>query len=358
LLFRRTDKLIKSFPLFADPLFAGAIGAMISILKTMSDLDECRQERDRAFDCYLAAIRNISHYAIEFDDAITVPHRKYLVALAGEISKAQPEVLEESRATLRGLLRDYRDKASHCLSELRDQLAGTACALQEIVESLAQTEGSHDVRVRSALAGLRHAAQSPEGEPLRTLLSTSADTIQMSLEQARQEHQVTVAQFQVEIRMLHKRIDALESAVAIDALTKLFTRREMEDRIRAVPAGGFSLLLIKVTGFRLAELNFNRDVAAELTSAFSRRLRNSLPESTVIGRWSEEEFIAITQLPRPEAVNLATHLADHLAGSYACLQSGKTVRPVLQLRVGVVESGSDSTERTLQRITEILTGSE
>lgn len=334
---------------------------MISIRKTMSDLDEYRQQRDLAFDCYLTAIRNTAHYAIELDDAITPPHRKYLAALAEELSGAAPgtlqqNCLEESRATFRGLLRDYRDKASHYIADLREQLSSTARALQQIIDTLAETDGDHDARMRTALTGLRQAAAQPESTPLRPLLVSAADTIQQSVEQLKQEHEVAIAQFQVEIRMLHKRIDALESAACLDALTKLFTRREMEDRIRSASAGSFCLLLIKVSGFRIAELDFDRDVAAELASAFSRRLRNSLPESAVIGRWSEEEFLAITQLPRPQAVTLATHIAEHLSGSYACLRAGKTVRPGLQLRVGVVESGAEGPERVLHRITEILTG--
>lgn len=327
---------------------------VISIRKTITELDQYLQQRELAFDCYLAAIRNTAHYVIDLDDAITGPQRHYLTVLAEEVAKATPDVLEESRATFRGLLREYRDKASRYIADLREQLAGTAAALQQMMESLAHTDGDHEACVRKAVAQLRRAAETPEGMPLRALLGSAADTIQQSLELARQQHQVAIAQFQAEIRMLHKRIDMLEAAASMDALTQLFTRREMEDRIRNVPAGGFTLLLIKVTGFRLAELNFNRDVAAELTSAFSRRLRNSLPEGTVVGRWSDEEFIGITLLARQEAVNLATHLADHLAGSYACLQNGRTVHPSVQLRVGVVDSAGDSPDRILKRITEIL----
>lgn len=332
---------------------------MISIRKTMSDLDEYREQRDLAFDCYLAAVRNTAHYAIELDDALTPPHRKYLVALAEGLAGATPgtqqAVLEESRATFRGLLRDYRDKASHYIADLREQLSSIARALQQMVESLAVTDGDHDMRMRSALGGLRQAAAQPEGASLHAFLVSTADTIQQSVEQLKQEHEVVIAQFQVEIRELHKRIDALETAACLDDLTKLFTRREMEDRIRSNP-GSFCLLLIKASGFRSAELEFDRDVAAELTVAFSRRLRNTVPESAVIGRWSDEEFVAITQLPRPQAVTLATHIADHLSGSYACLRAGKTVRPALRLRVGVVDGAAEAPERVLHRIAEILTG--
>ncbi len=138
---------------------------MISIRKTISDLDEYRQQRDLAFDCYLAAIRNTAHYAIELDDGITAPHRKYLTALAEEVTGATPASLEESRGTFRGLLRDYRDKASHYLAELREQLAGTTRALQQIVESLVHSDGDHEIRMRSALATLRRVVESPEAHP-------------------------------------------------------------------------------------------------------------------------------------------------------------------------------------------------
>lgn len=329
---------------------------MISIRKFVSEIDQCRQERGIILDCYVAAVRNTADYLVELEDALSSPQRGYLNALAGEIAQAGPEALQESGTTFRGLLRDYREKAAQYLTDLREELAATARALTEIVESLSQTDSDHTVQIRAALQSLDDAAQSAAGAPLRPLLCSVAASIEKSLDEIRRQHQVTIAQFRVEIQMLHKRIDTLETAASVDALTKLFTRHEMEERIRSAPRGGFSLLLIKVTGFRQAQLNFGPEVGIELTSAFSRRLRNSLPESTLIGRWAEEEFLAMTSLSRAEAVVFATHIAEQLAGSYSCLQAGKTIHPALQLRVGVVDSGADTPDRILQRIAEVLTG--
>ena len=157
---------------------------MISIRKTISDLDEHRQQQDLAFPCYLAAIRSTAHYEIELNDGITGPHRTYLAALAEQVSTAAPASLEKSRGTFRGLLRDYRDKASHYVAELREQLTGTVRALQQIVESPAHSDGDHEIRMRSALAGLRSVAESLEAAPLRSQLAAAADDIQQNLEQA------------------------------------------------------------------------------------------------------------------------------------------------------------------------------
>ncbi len=307
-------------------------------------------------DCYLMAIRNVAHYAIELDDEITAPHRQYLTALAGEVASAQPEALAESRATLRSLLRDYRGKAAQYLSALRDELAGTARALQEILNSLAQADGDHEVQLRGALGRLREISKSPDGSAVRAALLATADSIEQSLEQIRKQHQLTVSQFLVEIRMLHKRIDLLETAASLDDLTKLLKRDEIERQICS-RSGGKLCLLVRVSGFRQAERQFNREVAAELAAAFGKRLRNSLPPSATIGRWSEDGFIAMLSVEKAEAMASAKWVTEHLAGAYACLLKGKTVHPSLQVSVALVDNQpGDPPERTLKRVQDFFTG--
>src|ERR1035438_258785 len=117
---------------------------MISIRSSLTELERSHQIRAAVLDCYVLAIKNIAHYAIELDQELTAAHRKYLETLATEVAADAPEVVVESRATLRGLLRDYRDKGSQYLANLHDELAGTARALQEILDSLAQAHGAHE----------------------------------------------------------------------------------------------------------------------------------------------------------------------------------------------------------------------
>lgn len=326
---------------------------MISIRHSMTELEQCQKLRDVALESYLAAVRNVAHYTIDLDPEITAPQQKYLSALAQEVASGKVEALVESRATLRGLLRDYRDKAAEYLAKLRDELAGTAHALQEMMDSLVQSDGNHEGHLRTALRSLRGI---PPADPQREVVLAAADVIESSLAEIRKQHQVTVSQFVAEIRVLHKRIDALETAATIDDLTKLFNRPEMEERIRSQSSGCYCLLLVKVNGLRSAAVDFNDSVAAELTGAFTKRLRNSVPAGTVIGRWGEEEFIAILQATKAESMNSAKFVAEHIGGAYACLKDGKTVRPVVQLRVGMIDSGGDRSDKILERVTEFLTG--
>ena len=326
---------------------------MISIRKNVSELERYLEERNLALDCYVDALRNAAHYAVEVDPQSIPAYRQYLNAVAGEVAKGETAVLVDSRATVRGLLRDYRDKASQYLARLRDELAGTARALQEITESLNQTDDDHEAQLRKALTTLR-AVAGAAGNGLADTLSGAANAIEQSLEQLRRKNQITVSQFVTEIRMLHQRIDALESAASIDDLTKLFNHAEMENKIRSLSAGAYCLLLVRAGGLRMAAVNFGREVTAELSAAFTKRLVNSLPGGCVIGRWADEDFVAILHKSKTESVNHGKIIAEQLGGSYACLYKGKTVRPVLHLRVGVVDKNGDNSERILQRVAEFL----
>jgi GGDEF domain-containing protein len=328
---------------------------MVSIGVSLAELEKCHKEREEAMHCYVAAIQDVAHYTIELEPAIAENQRKYLQALADNAASGAPEVLTETRATLRGLLRDYRDKAMHYLTHLREELEGTARAFEQILSSLGQTDGESDSRLRAALARIRNLARSPEGSAIRAGLLSAADDVSEALEQVRKEHQLTVSQLRVEMGMLHKRIDALEATASLDRLTELYNRREMEERIRLGP-GPFSLLLARVSGLRLAAVQYRPEVAEELAAAFTKRLRNSLPKSAVLGRWGHEEFVALLSISVTETTALAKSIAEQLSGAYACLLAGKTVRPSLQLTVAVVDSEGATPERIVQRVTGFLSG--
>jgi GGDEF domain-containing protein len=326
---------------------------MISLLKPMNDLERCQQSRELVLDCYLAVIRNIAHYAVELEPGTTALHRKYLEDLAARASTGASDDLGESRATVRGLLREYRDQTSHYLNGLRQELSDAANALESTLEALAQCDGDHGVQLRDAVTRLR-AIPVDTSSAVRETVLAAASTIEKSLEEVRKQHQLTVAQFVIEIGILHKRIDALESAASTDRLTQLFNREEMEARIGGAQPAKMSVLLLKAGGLRAAEIRFGCDVAEELAGAFAKRLRNSLPSTAVIGRWSEEAFLAILQTDQPETAALAKRISESLAGAYACLKAGKTVRPMIHLRIGVVDPGTDGADRVLQRVGEFL----
>ena len=315
------------------------------------DIEASRGTPD-PLECYIAAIHAIGHYAADLEPELTEPYRRYLEELAATVASGGAASLRESRATLRALLRDYRDKTSRYLNILREDLTSAAAALAEILESLQDTDGDQGDILRQTLRILRE----PPGEDadsIRDNVLDAAKTIENCLSAVRKKHQLSVSQLMIEIRMLHKRIDALESAASVDLLTHLFPRQDMEQRIREI-AAPCHFLLIRAGGILPAAFEFGRAVAEELTGAVIRRFRNTLPAATVVARWCGEGFVAAIEAEPDDAGDLAARVATNLAGPYACMKEGKAVRPAVAPQVRLLETAPGGGEETLRLIDEFF----
>jgi len=292
---------------------------------------EQRQAPETPIDYYRAALGDLSHYAIELEEEVTADYRRALARLAAQAETVTPEAAPD-------VLRDYRGKAAAYVNRLGEELTIATRRLQQILDSLADADGDYEGRVRNALARLREAAQSPAaGEIGGPLLETSA-VIQEGLDAIRERHEAAVLQLMTEIQTLHQRIDQLESQSSFDLLTALLTRAEMQRRIGELPPEAPRLALLSLTGLQLAEARFGSQVRAQMTAAFLKRLGRFLPAGTVVGRWAEEEFMAILAASQEAAGRVQYALNEQLSGAYACLLDGKPVRPALQVRATVLRA--------------------
>ena len=210
---------------------------MISIQSSLSELERSHQLRTAVLDAYILAIQNIAHYPVELDEELTVP--------TGSIWRPWPA--KSAPAVRRCCWTAARPSGDCCATTGTRPLSILAtCATNwpepraawkkcwiRWVKPMATTKRS----LRTALGKLRQVAATPGYEALGSVVSAAADSIENSLEQVRKQHQLTTSQFLVEIRMLHKRIDALESAVSVDEVTRLATREEFTERIGSTPGG-------------------------------------------------------------------------------------------------------------------------
>jgi GGDEF domain-containing protein len=322
---------------------------MISIRKSLTELDRTAEEREMAFDCYRQAIRDAAQYAVELDEEVTEPYRSALVSLEKELVEGGGEALPQCRGNLRGLFRNYRDQAVTYLGRLRSDLSEAISSLQSTMDALTQADGSHDVKMQTAVKRLRQIPPTADMVSVRQAIRTTVTEIEAAQEQLHREHQLTIAQFVAEIRVLHRRIDSLESSVSVDQLTGLATRAEMEPRIYEGQAGTYCLVLIRAAGLRSVDTHLNRETAAELTGAFAKRLRNGLPSETAIGRWAEEAFVAMVPQSQAECMKLARWVGSNLTGPYACMFQGKLVHLSLKLGVAVIDSSDVSPQRMIER---------
>lgn len=322
---------------------------MVSISQSLTELDAAYRMRMAALECYRSAVQSAGQYAVDFETSLTEAHRKDLESLAVEIAGSQnDDTLARTVAHLRASLRDYRDRASAFLANLRRELAEKATSLEQIFQSLADGDGEHELRIGRTIRALRDLASRPEAAKVRGPLGDAAAALDESLEEMKRQHQLTVAQFLVEVRILHQRIQELETSPNPDGAAAMPSRKELESRIEGAIAARepFSLLMLRTRNLAGVLRQFP-DVDGALLTAFAKRLQNCLKPDDVVARWSDDRFVVLQPGGKQDAVGAVRRIAEHVGGVYVIRLGERLVRPALQLTVGTVEGRSSESRGQL-----------
>jgi diguanylate cyclase (GGDEF)-like protein len=331
---------------------------MVSIGQSLSELDKAHRAQEAMVDSFRASILTLAQYVVEVDPELATAHRAHLTDLAGSIKlSASPAEVNDHRASLRNELRDYRDRAAKHMQDLHEELSAKADSLHQLFEAMTAGDGDHEERMTRTLSRLRELADDPRSGPLRASLLTAAENLAQSLDELKRQNQLTVAQFLMEIQVLHNRIESLQTAVSVDASTQLASRQQFESHVRTAFSMGtpFSLLLLRTRNLASIQRQFGDVVLENLLSAFAKRLRTCLRAEDPAGRWGEDRFAVVLEGANSTARAKAKAVAEHCSGTYVCMIDGKPMRPVLQTDVGVVDSSSgDSAERLIQRAEEFF----
>jgi diguanylate cyclase (GGDEF)-like protein len=327
---------------------------MVSIRQSLTELEQRLQLQRITLDCYKAAVECAAHYAVDLDPTLTPPHREHMDALASEIGQARGEtVLVECQSRLRNLMRDYRDKAAEYLGALHEDLAAKAASLQQIFDAMAMGDGEHELRMNGCIRRLRETAAGQAAAAVRTELAEVAGALDEALRESKRQHQLTVAQFLVEIQMLHKRIATLQSAASVDAITQLATRSELESAIAVALSAGAPICVMQLRLRNLAIIHrqYGEAIRDATVRAFAKRLRTCLTPTDLAGRWSSEEFAVVRPLTKREAMDMLRSIIEHVNGVYVCMEDGQPIRPALQVDVTLHEAGlGEKADRLIHRL--------
>lgn len=341
------------------PIFQGEICRMLSISKSLTELERAHHVRSLALETYRRAVLAAAQYVVELDASITEPQRRRLEGLAGQITDAMPEeALAGTAAELRDAFRCYHDEASAFLGHLREELASKAASLQRIFEAMADGDGDHEQRLGRTVKQLREISTGSAGLSVRDAIARAADALEQSLEQLKQHHQMIVAQFLVEIQMLHERIQSLELS-ALDRTTRLVTRQDFEERIGGILAAGSPhfLLLLRVRNLGAVKRQFGDEVEDSLLALFAKRLRGCVSTDALAARWEHERFVVLLPGGKRESIAAARRVAEHVSGTYVSNAGGKLVRPALQVDAGTAEiAAGEGPERAIGRIVAFFRG--
>lgn len=343
--------------------------ALISIRKSVDDLTrleelEKREALSKAIrDCYALAIHSTAHYAVEVDPALAVDFRNHLKGIEEQSRAAvSAEQLHSAQSSFRGELREYRDKSNEQLVKLRKEVESATAAMAVFAETIASNGEDHEQQVSSQLTSLASTAQSNDIQAIRGVIGAAVVGIQSSVVQMQRSNQLVIVQLQDEIRVLHQQFEQERKALFTDRASGAWNRPKIDIHLDNLLRQNqpFCMLLVSVRNLKRIEGQNSRTVVEGTLQALISRFRAITGDEAVIGRWTEDQFVAILDVPPGRAIPLSAEATRKLSGGYAVQENGLSHTVAVQVTAGVIDRnpGSDATifRRKLEQLAGAISG--
>ena len=318
---------------------------MISLRKTVTELERLEQLHRTAVNCYSQALRSTEQNAIELDTAQTAHFRAQMQALREHLrADAGPSELECVQTSFDIELKDYRDKARGQVQRLRQEVQAATAAVESFAGSITESEINLESGLKRELNSLKQSAQSDDIQQIRGAIHDSTAKIAASVEQMRFANQLAIAQLKDEIRLLHQEVQAARrSQAAPDPAAE--SRQRIDGRLEEMVRkdAPFSVLLVAVRNLDGLQNCHPANVIASAVRGFQARFENIVPSSALVGRWAKDQFAAVLTAPPADAIEMSNGVVRRLSEPFVEPEKDGAQSVVFTPRAGVIEfrPGSD-----------------
>ena len=336
---------------------------MISLLRTVTELDRLEELRRAAVNCYTEALRSSERHVVELEASEAAHFRSQLQALRDQLgADMDARQLESVQSSFEKELKDYWEKTRAQIQRLRKDVEAASAAMETFAGSVSESEILLEHGVKRELQHLGKSAASSDIQEIRGAIHTATAKIAAGVDQMRTANQLAIAQLKDEIRLLHQEVQATRGAKAVtvqpEGRDNSVVDGRIDDLIRQNKA--FSVLLVVVRNFEGLRNCYSANVLASAIGAFQVRFENILPAPALVGRWGQDQFTAILGTPPANAMEMSSEVVRKLSGPFIEQEQGAAHSIVFAPRAGVIEfrPGSDPVkfQSKLKQLADALAG--
>lgn len=296
---------------------------VISSNQTLSEVQRAQAVAAEVTNTLVATLISLRQYVVETDPSVVEQFRLWAETLVGMVEASAAESGEHSfddvRTSIRGGLRDYRDRAERYINELRARLASTTASLNGTLEAIQSSESVAEEQIQEEIAHLGSLRELRNVEKMRGGLGRSVASLTASVSQLRREKDAVISRLSEEIHTLQNSLEKARRAARMEVITELCDREAFEKLIteEAVNGSAMSVVRLVLQNFGILTTWYHRNVMDQLISAFCKRARGVLPQDAVLGRWRENMFCIL--LRSTDARAIVTSLVPKCRGNYVCM---------------------------------------
>jgi GGDEF domain-containing protein len=329
---------------------------VISLRKSINELDQLKESKRAAVDCYGLAIGAAAEHAVEVDTAQAAQFRSTMQSLREQVKPdITAEQLRNVNAALNAELETYAEKVHHRLQRLRDDVRAASQAVEVFAGNFSASGADLDLEVKRELQRLDKASRTDNIDELRGVISGVSASILYSFERVKSSNQVAIAQLKDEIRVLHKEIEIARKSRSSSKAAPTPAQKEIFRQIEVFRQrnAAFSVVVVAVKNLGGLQSCYSKAAVEKALTSLHARLKNALPGGSASSRWTESQFAAVVTVEGAAAMAMSRELAKQLSGSYV-VQDGDFQSVALETNAGVIDCKAQADASSLQRRLEQL----
>jgi len=326
---------------------------MLSLKRTIDDLDRDQQRFRTLLDCYLAAVHGVQEHAVEVSPNTAQDLQLQLRTLCQELGEDPPiAALERSRGTLLTALADHKRLSERKLASREEDLRGIINVLGVAAETVSGHNEAHTARLRDFTTQLQVVARGSDLSRMRIELTRRVEELRSTADSMWRENHSSVSEMQAQLIEFQKRLERAETQAATDALTGLMNRGEGEDRLRKAVAGGrvVSIILIDLNGFKQVNDRWGHLAGDQVLKSFAHTLGQCVRPVDTACRWGGDEFLLMLNCNEEMARQRAEQIRLKLRITAKLVVLGKVIAVDVGASLGVAQArAGESFEDMLAR---------
>lgn len=228
--------------------------------------------------------------------------------------------------------------------------------LLRVVAQAAQSNGTRDEKFCHEISQLSERLRAVAGLDnlplIRRSIAENTSALTSCVTKMADEGRESIRKLTSEIADYQSRLQASERRALVDPLTGISNRRGFEEQLekRIADRQPFSLLVVDLNDFKIANDRYGHLVGDEILRQFAEEMKTqSRPEDTV-ARWGGDEFVAIVAGPEKEGTARVDIVRNWVLGGYRINTPGGTVTVQVDAAIGAVAwNGSESGQELFAR---------
>lgn len=246
-----------------------------------------------------------------------------------DITRAQQNVDVE--------LGQWSANATQYFTDKTKEIQEIMVAVASATEALGERDQRYTLEFGGLTTKLHSIARLGDLTSIRRSIVESATELKTVVGKMAAEGEQSISQLRAEVELYRNKLEQSQQREALDPLTGLASRREIEIQIeeRIRWKRDFSLAIIDLNGFKEINDTYGHNAGDDALRQFSVELKAQFRPTDVVGRWGGDEFVVVVDSGLEEARLRMDRVRQWTFGQYTISDGKGNVEVTISASIGI-----------------------